>query len=465
MDEIQYEFDLDFQEALLRFIAQDKEGPRALKLCNPKHFGLPELRYIAIAFSKYYSKNKRLPPGKVLFREYLRQLYLTSPSFSKLKDSERKAINQVVGRIYNGPVKGGEDILEAVTKFKAYVQLREVLENVNLKDFSQYESFAKSVVEAIRIDLEHSQDLGTFLVRDARKRQIERQLKQEVFPTPFMQINNWTNAGGYTRGSLICVLSREKTFKTGFLVNLAKGYMRMKKRILYIDLENGQDSIALRFEQSLLKITKAQLLSGDYDEKLLKLLRKYKRLGVEVDIKRMPAYTTTVNHIQNYIDEQYRNYGIRYDNLIIDYVGIMGSLSGKRDDDERISDAYVDVKNLVLRNGYESCWTAHHVNRKAFVREATQFQADDTAKCIDINRHVDALLGINANDEEKAGNVARLEVIEQRDGLPRARMLFWLNIAQQHIKEFTKVELERYRHAVENLSEQERIDKGKNKDL
>lgn len=290
----------------------------------------------------------------------------------------------------------------------------------------------------------HKANRGTFLIEDVRTRQTDRHLRDNIYPTPFKQLNQSTNAGGYDKQSVLVLVGPEKFFKTGLLVNLAKGYMKMKKKILYIDMENGQEGIALRFEQAIMKLTKREILFENYEEKIQKQFRKFKRIGAEVDIKRMPAYTTNCNHIQEYIDEQYREFGIQFDVLIVDYAALLGAISGNKDETGRISDAYLDLKNLTARNDFEICWTANHITREAKKRISSKYHTNDTAKCIDINRHVDGMYGLNFTEEEYSAGVIRLEVIQQRDGVPSYPCYFWIDISRQWAKEFSKEEINNY---------------------
>ena len=302
------------------------------------------------------------------------------------------------------------------------------------------------------------------MIADVSQRQAQRQTDGTVFSTPFWQLDRLTNSGrGWDKGSVIVVLAPEKKFKTGALVNISKSLMKRKKKILYVDLENGQDSLAMRFEQSLSKSDKKQILSGEKDKEVAKILRKYKRLGTEVDIKRFPAYSTTTFTLQAYVDKQYREHGIIYDVVIIDYPNLMGATSGQKDDFNRISDAYVDIKNFASRNSFEAVYCAAHTTREAAKRFKTVFETTDTAKCIDINRHVDVMLGMQQDDSEEAAGVLRLELIQQRDG-KKGRALFWINHDCQRLDEFTKTQVSGYESEIKSTG-QERPAQNSNRKL
>lgn len=130
----------------------------------------------------------------------------------------------------------------------------------------------------------------------------------------------------------------------------------------------------------------------------------------------------------------------------------MGSCSNMTDDTKRISDAYLDVKNLTLKWKFDITWTGHHITREAHKRRPYKYEPTDTAKCIDINRHVDAMFGINQNDSEKEAGIIRLEVVDIRDGLPDARCYLWMDLKIQRIDEFTSAQIKELNKMTESQS-------------
>lgn len=451
-----FAFDVEFQEELLRFTVTDKkEGFRALLLYQDGYFSLIEHQIIAKALKTFYRKKRNIP-SKVLLRETIRQLFNHKDYVNHLLPDDKKKVLQIVTELYSRNAKDGDSILEECTKFARFVELKGTLESVNINDYGQYETFQKKIQKALTVGSEFKREKGIFLVADAHARATKRQNQEPSFPTPHRQLNQLFDSGGTHPGNIITVIGREKRFKTAFLINTALGYMKMRKRIVYFDLENGEYALSTRAEQSIINEDKKGILSGAFDLKLRKLFRKYHRLGVEVVIKRFPAYQTTTDDLQRFLDDIYAEYGIRFEECIIDYVGLMGAKSGKKDDTERISDAYVDVKNFADFNKFESTWTGHHTTREGNKREGTKYMSTDTAKCIDIPRHIDVMIGINQNEEEKEAGVVRIEMVEQRNGPMDGKCLFWLSMANQRVTEFTKKEIDGYREAINNAKQQER---------
>jgi len=458
--DIKFEFTLDFQFDLIRFTLKDKRGLKVLKLYTPNNF-IDTNHAILINVIKGYVKKKKKPPSETLFREELNDWFKSKES-EDLNEDDRKELYKLLKELYDKPLIDSDEIYEKASQFAAYIKVKEEIDNFNLYSFKDYEPFANKVLKAIKIGNDLKEEKGTYLISDIHTRQFNRQDINPIVPTPFRQINKLTNAGGYDKGSIIVVLDKPKQLKTTLMVNVVRGYLRMKRKVAYFDLENGQDNIAMRLEESVSNLSKHELLSGEQDSKVQRVLRKYKRLGGEVFIKRVPN-GTTANGLKAILDDEHRETGFKPEILIIDYIGLMGSISGNENDALRISEAYTDVANLALEMGIEHIWSPHHVKNEAFCREKTKYQGNDFAKCIEIGRHVHAVYGLNRNDTEKDNGVVRMELVMQRDGQQDGRAFFWGDIdglKTQRLTEFTKLEREGYNIQIKGERNEKNKDSG-----
>ena len=447
MGDNKFKFTTEFQLDLLRFTAQDRNGYKALELYDDSYFTLTEHAVLAHNFKKFYKKKKKIP-GQVIFHEELLKTLDSREFINNLSDEDRKEIISLGKKLYEGIVRDGDEILQNAEKFAQFVDLKEAVEEVDLLNYEQYEPFSRKIQKAISPKLKKLNERGNFLVADIKVRQLNRQDRSPIVPTPFEQINALTNAGGYTKGSILVVLDRAKHFKTGMLVNLARGYLtsHLHKKILVIDLDNGDDEWMQRVEQSLTKRTKREILSGDHDEDVQRILKMHvKKFKGELIIKRMPALITTANDIDTYLTYLYTEFGLKIEILIVDYIAKMGSISGKESLHERIGEAYIDIGNLGMKHNIEHIWTAQHVHREAAKTKSTKkYVGTDVAGAMDITRHVQAIFGLNRTDEEEERKLLRMEVVDQRDGVPRGRAVFEVDVERQFAKELPKARLDDY---------------------
>jgi hypothetical protein len=439
-----FEFGTDFQEIILQFTVSDPKGFKILQLYEDSYFTLIPHAIVAYVLKRYYKKEKSIPDEPYL-REALRVAYRMDKIMQmNLTDDDVREVDAIVERIYSGPVKHPDFVIQKCINFARFIGVKQVMEDVDINDYNSYEQAIEKLRAANNIGFEMENNYGTFLVSGMKDRAHKRDQTHASHPTPWRQLNNILNSGGTETGNVITILSKEKIGKTIALLNVSIGYLRRKKKGFYADLENGEMGIIVRGEQNIANVEQGIIKSGEIDEKLLKTFRKYSRIGAELAVKKFPNLKTTTDDIQAWLDLLKRDFGFIPEFGVIDYGLLMGSLSQKTDDFFRIGDAFLDIKNFADHNKLDALWTAAHTTREGNARLGTKFKSTDIAKCYDIPKHIDMLLGLQQNEDEKEAGVFRFEVIEQRGGQEAGKMFFWINKATQRMREFTHEEIKEY---------------------
>lgn len=439
---IKFEFTPEFQLEILRYIIRNPEGPIALTRIKPSYLTLIEHGLIAEGISKYFKKRKKIPSENVL-KQVISDMLHTKDYADLVTKDDIPSIYAIIKDLYSKPVQDAEYIQDKIWEFSTYVEMKNLNDSLDLNNFDQYEEYSKKVARILQNSKPAQKDEPLYFIRDVSSRQLRRQTEADIIPSPYWQLNELTNAGGFPKGSILVLLDKPKAKKTFTLVNLAKGYLRMKKSVLYIDLENGKAQIMDRFSQSSIGKSKKEIYSGIFDKVELKHARKLARLGVEFVVQRMPAMITTTADIRELILDL-RAKGINISVMMLDYAAKMGSLNGDKDDFERISNGYIDLQNLAEELQLDCIWTANHITREGSKRRATKYQENDIAKCVDIVRHAQGIFGLNATAQEEADGIQRLEVVVQRDGKPNGRALLKVDVDKQKAVEFTREERKSY---------------------
>lgn len=119
-----FQFDTEFQQTLLGFTVQDKQGYKALKLYHDTYFTLLEHQIIAKALKLYYKEKHKLPKSNIIFKEYLRQLFNTRDFANLILPDDRLQVAKLVDSIYTMAVKDGDEILLSASRFQSYVSLK-----------------------------------------------------------------------------------------------------------------------------------------------------------------------------------------------------------------------------------------------------------------------------------------------------------------------------------------------------
>lgn len=437
-----FTFSPEFQLEILRYIIKDKEGGLILKRIKPNYLVLIEHSIICEGIIKYYKKQNKIPSENVL-KEVIKELLEGKQYADLVTKDDIPNINKVISNLYHLPLSDADYIKEKIYQFSTYVEMKNLNDSFDLDNFEQYEEYSRKIEKILQKSKPKKEDEPAYMIRDMVERQFKRQSEPSVIPCPFRQMNALTNAGGYPEHSVNVILDKPKAKKTFFMVNLARGYLRMGKSVYYVDTENGKDQILDRFIQSSINKTKKELYSGEYDKLESKHLRKLARFGVELIVERVPAMITDCNYIRDKIIK-FRNQGIDVKVLFVDYAGKLASIARDKEDFDRISNVYIDLQNLAEELNLEIVWTAHHITRDGKKHRATRYDENDISGSIAIIRNAQTIFGLNSTAQEEQDDILRAELVVQRDGLPSGRALFKCDVERQRCKEFTRDERENY---------------------
>lgn len=437
-----FSFSPEFQLEILRYIIKDKEGGLILKRIKPNYLVLIEHSIICEGIIKYYKKQNKIPSENVL-KEVIKELLEGKQYADLVTKDDIPNIDRMISNLYHLPLSDADYIKEKIYQFSTYVEMKNLNDSFDLDNFEQYEEYSRKIEKILQKSKPKKEDEPAYMIRDIVERQFKRQSEPSVIPCPFRQMNALTNAGGYPEHSVNVILDKPKAKKTFFMVNLARGYLRMGKSVYYVDTENGKDQILDRFIQSSINKTKKELYSGEYDKLESKHLRKLARFGVELVVERVPAMITDCNYIRDKIIK-FRNQGIDIKVLFVDYAGKLASIARDKEDFDRISNVYIDLQNLAEELNLDIVWTAHHITREGKKHRATRYDENDISGSIAIIRNAQTIFGLNSTAQEEQDDILRAELVVQRDGLPSGRALFKCDVERQRCKEFTRDERENY---------------------
>ena len=438
-----FSFTIEFQTEVLRYLIQSKEAPLVLNKVKPGYFALIEHALILEGINKFYKRYKKIP-SQALLIETVKQLLDGRNYVDLVTKEDIPNINKIISGLYSQPLQDDLAIAENIYKFAAYVEMKSLTEEMDFSNFNLYEEYQNRVTQVIQDSKPIKEEEPLMMVRDTARRQLLRQTDPDVVPTPYWQLNNLSNGNGYIKGSIFVFLDRPKAKKTFSLINVARGYLTMKKNVLYIDTENGKNQIMDRMIQSTLNKTRKELLSGGYDTMEQRHMRKYRRLGVEFIVDRVLAMVEDTDKIKSIIQKVEAERGIKIHILVVDYAAKLASTLKQKEDVERINQVYIDLDNLGTEMGLEAIWTAQHITREGAKHKTTVYEDNDIAGGISIIRNAQCILGLNSTDEEEEHNVQRWEVVVQRDGKPHGRCLFNVDPERQRMKEFTREARSKY---------------------
>ena len=433
-----FDFDSEFQRKIVKLALQD-DGfcGQCLRWVTPEMFESDTLRWAWREIQKERKESR-------------------TPTMLVLRDRVRNRVEQVLKPRYSALL---DAIEQDVLREEAFIRHR-------LAEFVQRNLFVASfatarrlfndgrVEESIELMMSETQKARqvTFEVPDrswffesltdrqrVRIHRAERDFEY-TFPTG-IDLLDVVLDGGLSRGELGTWIADSKGGKSLFLVHLAGFNCRANRRpTLMIVLEGSRAQTENRLEALFARCLYSDVKRGNLSpEDIERLTDEYRQLEGLLVVRGMTErWNYNVSDIRAEMDDLKAQRGWVPDELVVDYGDLLRSqAAGVRSEEEHQRNAFSDLKTLTTMDRGYAIWTASQARRpweakgekekKAAKAEAMAMgkpviRAKDIADSYNKIRRSDFIGSINADDEDKDNQEARLWADMYRDA-PASRLI------------------------------------------
>jgi len=248
------------------------------------------------------------------------------------------------------------------------------------------------------------------------KKQVLSTLHANTIPTGFDSIDR-LNGGGLAKGELGIILAVSGTGKTLVLTNLATNYTKLKFNVLFIALEELENRMVLKFEQSMLRQNKSNILNGSTlnEENFNKYQDFYEQNRAHFGnlfFARYSPRTVTPAKIEQLISDVTIRQGINIDVVIVDYPELLRNPHATGNEAEDGGKLFEEMRrigqdyNVVM-------WTASQMNRTAY--SAAIKTSEHMEGSLRKRNAAELVLAVNQTPEEFKAGFTRLYVDKLRN--------------------------------------------------
>ena len=426
-----YKWDEEFQRTIVGLLLNDRWFcTQCQPLIKPSYFLDERHQLICRILFEYMDDYKSIPTRILVMQDIKDKI---SHKDEKIK-FEYVAEAELIYKKYVPGLETREKLLDKIVNFAKLMGLKTAFDQSlglikqNPESDGTWLKIQEVLKGALLIDRNFEEGLNyfaTFEERYARMQQEEE--SRERFTSGFKAIDDALLGGGPHRGEIYSWIGLSGSGKSLALVGAAlKNVTELGKRVLYISLEMGEDSIAERFDAQLADIDINKL--QEFREKVKDAFERTvgdkedKRLLI---IKQFPAGSMTVATLRAYM-QQLQMMGFKPDLLVVDYIGEMKDYPGVPTHESRYK-MVRDLRGLATEESI-CVFTAMQPNKDA--REAQKKDGglhggdgviDDTnlADSYGQIRPLDGCWSINQMQAEKEAGIARIFVIKHRHGRSR----------------------------------------------
>jgi replicative DNA helicase len=408
---IHYEFDEAYQDGILNLALRDNTFMRGCsQLLFPEHFENIERAIVCKFALDYYSRYGATTSNATIVKA--------------LKEAiERKVIpsdyaKNVVARIQNLikqplPAKGDFEVSLGTFAREQAVQ-NAIIQSVDLLNNHKFDKIQNLMHKALNVGVDECGEEYDYFekLKDRKQLYIDRStgaVDTSGITTGVKQLDDLLYHKGWGRKELSVIMGGAKSGKTTALIGFAKFACARGYNVLYVTLEVSANIIAERLDANIGDVamkdlnTSSCVVSGKVDF-------MHKTSGI-FKIREFASGSLRPSRLRLLL-EQYRNNGIVFDLVCVDYADIMTPERKTDNIQENSKDIYIGLRAIAFDFNV-AVLSATQTNREGF--KAKVAMAEHVAEDFNKVRTVDLMISINATEEEKKRGEARLYFAASRN--------------------------------------------------
>lgn len=399
-----FEFDESFQSKIASTFARDTTFAKRVKdLIEPSYFtdaGTAEF----VRICKDHLVNFGNVPDGLVFLHLLKDMIANK----KIRDDLVDSVKDAFAKSIRTPLNNQDFVAKEVETFAKHQAIQNaMMASIPLLDKGQFDKIGELMRTATQVklgdDFERYSYFGRVGDRTAKREQIATGAVTTMgITTGYPKLDQYLYHKGWGRKELSCIMGPAKSGKSLSLGDFGKNASLAGYRVLYVSLEVAKEIISERIDAALSDTLMSELVIER--DKVQNYISGLEASAGHFEIIDFPSGTFKVSAL-NRVLEDYRDDGIIFDLIIVDYADIMAPEHRSDKLQDNLRDIYIDLRAL-MHVWNAAGLTATQTNRdgaKAVTAKATDV-GDDWNKV----RTVDILIGLNATDAEKAAGEMRL---------------------------------------------------------
>ena len=435
-EELQFDFEADFQSKIAAFAVRDVEFFRHCgHLLQPQFFenaGEATLVKLVLEHAKKY---QGVPPDATTLNKLIMD-GLRDKTISKDVGREVVVAKKILGEIALLDRGYTEDTVARFAKHQA-IGLA-MVKSLTHRDRGEFDKIEILMASAISIGINADADGYDFFARgqeraDERLDMVSGKKRPTGITTGIPQMDALLYHKGWGRKELSSIMGGAKAGKTTALINFAKAASMAKHDVLYVTLEVGKGVVSDRLEASITETLMKELTSNIHH--IREKIETINKTAGRLIIHEYASGTFSPNMLRKLID-RYKSVGrnpdgserapIKFDLVVVDYADIMAPNYRTEDAIENSKTVYIDLRAIAFDEDV-AMLTATQTNRAGYV--ATVAKAEHVAEDFNKIRTVDLMISINKTEEEAKRNEARLYFAASRNQESGFTVLIKQNLA------------------------------------
>lgn len=406
-------FDASFQNKVLTMALRDPVfAQRVDGLLDPRYFDFETHSYLIDLANRHFATYKQPPSAQIVVKALK-----DAKTAGLIKDEFVDDVRDVVKMVYSpmADLSNREWTVDEVSKFARQRAMEAAIErSIDILDKGgDFTEIDEAIKKAQSVGAHEGTGSVSFFdnIRDRIKARIARMTSTITrgITTGHREIDDLLYHKGWGRKELNVLMGGAKSGKSMALQHFAIKAAQAGFQVLYLTLENSKEVTQDRMDAAVAGVPMKDLdVSASSVETAVLNMAKG---GGCLEIHEFAGGTCRASDIRRLL-EKYKANGVQFDLLVVDYADEMAA--ERRYSDERF--AFKEIYQGLRALGIDfnlAVLTATQTNRAG--NKAPTATATDVSEDFNKVRLADVLITINATDDEKKMNQARLYLAAMRN--------------------------------------------------
>jgi replicative DNA helicase len=276
-----------------------------------------------------------------------------------------------------------------------------IIASTNLLSINDFDSIRQLILNALKVGEVRS--IGHEYEKDVETRY--REDNRGPIPFPWDVFNNLTQ-GGIGKGELGIVFGNPGGGKSWAVIAMAAHAAKLGYNVLYYTLELSETYVARRIDANLLNIPVDQITKHRAEVESI-----VNELPGKIKVKEFPSGKTTLDNIEQHIEQLKTQYEFMPDIIIIDYIDLLKNSA--RDRLEGTEDIYTSIRGLARELGLPIV-TPSQANRTG--AKSDIIEGDNIAGSYSKLMIGDIVVSLARNRKDKLEGTGRWHIMKNRLG-------------------------------------------------
>lgn len=408
---IRYPFDEAFQKGLVTLSLRDTAFMRRCShLLFPSHFdemGNAGAVQIALRhFNKY---------GSAIDNASLKSAVADAISAKVIGESEKKIVIDAIKEAFTSDLPASKPLEAKLAEFARHQAVTAaILKSADALNKDDFDGIEKTMRKALEVGANEEGDAYDYYAEIDNRTQERKDKVAGVMPpkgitTGVLGLDDVLYHRGWGRRELSVLMGSAKSGKTAHLLQFSANASKAGYNVLYCTLEVSARIISERLDACI-----SNTMIRDLEDNIMSVdtaIKVRQAKSGRLIIHEYPSGSMTPRMLRRLI-EKYRNRGIIFDLVVVDYADIMAPDFRTDNVIENSKEIYIGLRALAFEFDC-AMLTATQSNREGI--KATVVKAEHVAEDFNKIRTADLVISINATDEERANGEERLYFAASRN--------------------------------------------------